>query len=44
VTLADVKAMTFDELQRECQLLHKQLKDETSAREEAMAKAKMRRR
>lgn len=44
MTLADVKAMTFDELQRECKLLHDQLQAETKAREEAMAKAKMGRR
>jgi hypothetical protein len=44
VTLADVKNMTFDELQREVKLLHDQLTAETKAREEAMAKAKTKRR
>ena len=42
--MADVNAMTFDELQRECRLLHEQLQAETKAREEAMSKSKTGRR
>jgi len=36
--------MTFDQLQRECRLLHEQLQAESKAREEAAAKARISRR
>lgn len=44
ITLADVHAMTFMELQREVKLLHDQLEAERAAREEAMRSAKGKRR
>lgn len=44
LTMADVRGMTFDAMQREVKLLHDQLQAETKARNEAMAQAKTKRR
>lgn len=44
ITLADVHAMTFMELQREVKLLHDQLTAEKNAHEEAVRAAKTKRR